>query len=70
MDLSAGKRQLTNEERARRLAEGLCMYCGGQGHLARTCPSMARRNLRLNAALVQNPDPAPVEEEAPEGPKN
>jgi hypothetical protein len=31
---------------------------------------MARRNLRLNAARVQDPELAPMQEEDPEEPKN
>ena len=36
MDLSAGKKKLTLEERVRRLAEGRCLYCGGIGHMAKS----------------------------------
>ena len=40
MDLSASKnRRLTPEERGRRIAQGLCLYCGGHGHMARDCPN-------------------------------
>lgn len=61
MDISSGRRTLTSEERSRRMTEGLCMYCGEPGHLARSCPAMARRNLRLNAT---NPGwPKPQEEQ-------
>jgi uncharacterized protein DUF4939 len=34
---------LTDEEKERRFAAGLCLYCGGDGHLANTCPLLARR---------------------------
>ena len=61
MDLSAGRRTLSQEERTRRLAEGLCMYCGGQGHLARNCPAAARRNLRVNAATLNQEQDRPDE---------
>ena len=37
MDTSALRRRLAPEERARRIAEGRCLYCGGQGHMAREC---------------------------------
>lgn len=39
MDLSANRRKITPQERAARLAEGRCLYCGGHGHLAATCPN-------------------------------
>lgn len=32
MDLSANRRKLTPEERARRMRENLCLYCGQAGH--------------------------------------
>ena len=40
MNLSAGvaKTCITAAERARRRAQGLCMYCGGIGHFAANCP--------------------------------
>jgi hypothetical protein len=37
MDTSSLRRRLAPEERARRIAEGRCLYCGGQGHMAREC---------------------------------
>ena len=39
MDLSLARGQLTQEEKGRRLVEGLCLYCGGHGHLACNCPN-------------------------------
>ena len=41
MDLSAGRPRgrLTEEEKQRRRAAGLCLYCAEAGHLARNCPS-------------------------------
>ena len=44
MDLSAGRRTLTQEQRNKRMAEGRCLYCGGSGHMARLCPN--KRPLR------------------------
>ena len=38
MDLSANRRRLSLEEKARRLAEGRCYRCGGMGYMARACP--------------------------------
>jgi hypothetical protein len=39
MDLSAGRRgKLTDQERAYRKANNLCMYCGNSGHYASQCP--------------------------------
>jgi len=37
MDLSAGKRRISAEERAKRFADGRCLYCGGLNHRAAEC---------------------------------
>lgn len=37
MDLSVSRRRLTAAERARHMAQGLCMYRGGSGHFAVEC---------------------------------
>ena len=43
MDLSAAKRTVSPEEPGRRIAEGLCFYCAGTGHQARSCPNRPRQ---------------------------
>jgi phage/plasmid primase-like uncharacterized protein len=55
MDLSAGRRRgpLTQEERMRRISQGLCLYCGGAGHIAVACPN--RRPVRAAAVVVTSP---------------
>jgi hypothetical protein len=37
MDLSVGKRRISAEERAKRFADGRCLYCGGFNHRAAEC---------------------------------
>jgi len=37
MDLSAGRRGISDEDRAKRLADGRCLYCGGFNHRAVDC---------------------------------
>jgi hypothetical protein len=62
MELNANRRRITPAERQRRIAQGLCMYCGGTGHFAAQCPAAGRRPDRLRGAeanLGQEPDPAP-----------
>ena len=54
MDLGAGRRgPLSQEEKAKRILEGRCLYCGGLGHTVRTCTI---RPLRGNEATLA---PAP-----------
>jgi hypothetical protein len=37
MDLSAGRRRISAEERVKRFADGRCLYCGGFNHRAAEC---------------------------------
>jgi hypothetical protein len=37
MDLSAGRRRISDEERAKRFADERCLYCGGFNHRAVDC---------------------------------
>ena len=39
--MEIGRASLTPEERRRRLASNLCLYCGGEGHRVATCPLKA-----------------------------
>ena len=66
MDLSVGRKKLTPEERAHRLAEGHCLYCGGVGHVAHDCPNAHCHPLcAAKGALVpHNHDPAAAVENA------
>ena len=51
MELNANQRHLAPAERQRRIAQGLCKYCGGTGHFALECPAAGRRaNRRLQGA--------------------
>ena len=62
MDLSGIRGPLSTQEKARRMAEGLCLYCGGLGHMARDCPIKARPRMR---GAATGPAPAPAPEPAP-----
>lgn len=62
MDLSASRGKISEEERATRLREGRCLYCGGVGHMARHCPNKNRNPFRAAAAQItpqQNTNPGP-----------
>jgi hypothetical protein len=52
MNLSASHGKLPAAERARRIAQGLCNYCGGAGHFAAQCPARPKRSLRGAAGYI------------------
>ena len=52
MDLSAGRGRITDAERNRRRAAGLCLYCGGSGHLAFSCPNKRPPPMRGSVGVV------------------
>jgi hypothetical protein len=37
MDLRAGERRISAEKKAKRFADGSCLYCGGFNHRAAEC---------------------------------
>ncbi|KAG1967775.1 retrotransposable element [Pimephales promelas] len=39
--MQVGRARLSREERERRRSQGLCLYCGGTGHYAYSCPEEA-----------------------------
>jgi hypothetical protein len=49
---------LTQTERDRRIAQNLCLYCGGQGHKASEC-SKARKAHEMSRKTVQAMEPTP-----------
>jgi len=52
MDLSSGRPRLTQEERDRRRANGLCIACGKADHFIAACPLRKTRPLALHAVSV------------------
>ena len=49
---------LTQTERERRIAQGLCLYCGGQGHKASKC-SKARKARETSGRAAHTTEPMP-----------
>jgi len=54
MDLSSSRKKLSEQERAARLREGRCLYCGGLGHMAAQCPNKSRNPFCAAAAQVSD----------------
>ena len=67
MDVStsgAGHEKISEQEQAARIRDGLCLYCGGAGHMACHCPNKMRNPFRATSAQVEqfpnissNPNP-------------
>lgn len=63
MDLSASRGKISEQERAARLREGRCLYCGEVGHMARHCPNKTKNPFRAAAVFTEqnvprNPNPS------------
>ena len=62
--------KLTQEERQRRFANNLCLFCGGPGHTAGACPKKTSSAAKARAAQA-TPVATPTEPaKAPEETKN
>jgi hypothetical protein len=54
MDQSAGRRRIKDEERAKRFADGRCLYCGGINHSAVDCAARKKaRSFKVAGAGVK-----------------
>jgi len=65
MDLSAGRRRLSQAQHEDRMRRGQCFYCGGANHMARQCPNR-QSHLRANAAAIRAAPPVVPEDSRPE----
>ena len=54
--------KITDAERARRLKEGLCMYCGGKGHQAADCKKRTTPSQGRASAATPNSEVTPTAE--------
>lgn len=61
MDTSSTMRRLSPAEKARRMKEGLCWYCGETNHMARNCPRKGSGSLRVSEAMVTPDNSAPLQ---------
>ena len=62
MQIDAARvRSLTPEEKKRRMEEGLCLYCGEEGHKAGNCPKKQNRRIvkTRSAVIPENDDAQP-----------
>jgi len=66
MDLSATRRRISPEEKARRMAEGRCYRCGGLGHMVKDCPLGLRAAMGFLAPAPASAPVLPPEDAAPE----
>jgi hypothetical protein len=56
---AARVRTLTPEEKKRRMEEGLCLYCGEEGHKVGNCPKKQnRRTVKTRSAVIPENDDA------------
>jgi hypothetical protein len=55
MVLDTATKKLTSEERARRIREKLCLYCGGAGHAVSTCPNSKRKVVASASTVSSTP---------------
>ena len=51
---------LSKEEKQRRRANRLCLYCGGPGHIAVNCPHRPRRQVNQIVASSNCTKPEPI----------
>ena len=52
MDIGRVRGPLTNEEKQKRRAQGLCLYCGKAGHLVRDCRAPGKRQRSTSVKQV------------------
>jgi len=54
MDLSRHRGPISEAEKLQRRTNGLCLYCGGPGHIAATCPQRSLRIQEIDAEAAED----------------
>jgi hypothetical protein len=54
IDMTRRRGPLSDEEKQRRRANRLCLYCGGPGHIAIHCPHRPRRQVNHITYVSKN----------------
>lgn len=62
--------KLTPEERQRRFANNLCLFCAAPGHSASACPKKSSSAVKARAATAEESEIEEIDSEASEEPKN
>jgi 6-phosphogluconolactonase/glucosamine-6-phosphate isomerase/deaminase len=60
IDTTRRRGPLSEEEKQRRRANRLCLYCGGPGHIAMNCPHRPKRQVNQITASTNSSKPEPI----------
>ena len=52
--------KLTPDEQKRRFNNGLCMFCGAVGHLAKECPKLTSHAAKAHAVAAETSEAKPM----------
>lgn len=66
MEISAARRRLSDDERAKRFMDARCLYCGGFNHMAVHC-ALRNKARTLNAAGAELKEVKEMEESQEQG---
>ena len=70
IDTTRRRGPLSEEEKQRRRANRLCLYCGGPGHIAVNCPHRPKRQVNQITASTNSPKPESISLGMSDSPNN
>ena len=70
IDTTRRRGSLPKEEKQRRRANRLCLYCGGPGHIAVNCPHRPKRQVNQITASTNSPKPESISLGMSDSPNN